>query len=83
MCYGALNLLACVDASNFVPYACDRAVKGEYKGPESTVPSSAISDGSMAAKQSYRTSGILALVFPFLGSPSAGGPMLALFPYFL
>ena len=32
-----------------VPYACDRAVAGEYEGPESTVPSSAISGGSVAA----------------------------------
>ena len=28
VCYGALNLLVHVDASNFVPYACDRAVTG-------------------------------------------------------
>ena len=26
VCYGALNLLVRVDASNFVPYACDRTV---------------------------------------------------------
>ena len=50
MCYGALNLLVRLDASNFVPYACDRAVAGEYEGPESTAPSSAISGGSVAAK---------------------------------
>ena len=43
VCYGALNLLVRVDASNFVSYACDGAVTGEYEGPESTVPSSAIS----------------------------------------
>ena len=35
VCYGALNLSVCVDASNFVPYACDQAVTGgEYEGPE-------------------------------------------------
>ena len=35
VCYGALNLLVRVDASNFVPYACDRAVTGgECEGPE-------------------------------------------------
>ena len=67
----ALNLLVGVDASNFVPYVCDRSVAGEYEGPERTVPSSAISGGSVAAERSYRTSGTLAHVFPFLGSPSA------------
>ena len=35
VCYGALNLLVRVDVSNFVAYACDRAVAGEYGGPES------------------------------------------------
>ena len=83
VCYGALNLLVRVDASNFVPYTCDRAVTGEYEGPESTVPSSVISGGGVAAERLYRTSGTLAPVFPFLGSPSTGGPMLALFPFFL
>ena len=69
-----------MDASNFVPYACDRAVAGEYEGPESTVPLSAISGGSVAAERSYRTSGTLAPVFPFLGLPSTGAlPLL----YFL
>ena len=35
VCYGVLNLLVHVDASNFVPYACDRAVMGgECEGPE-------------------------------------------------
>ena len=83
VCYGALNLLVRADASNFVPYACDRTVAGEYEGPESTIPSSAISGGSVAAERSYRTLGILVPVFLFLGSPSTGGPMLALFPFFL
>ena len=83
VCYRALNLLVRVDASNFVPYACDQAVAGEYEGPESTVPSSAISGVSVAAEQSYRTSETLVPVFPFLGTPSTGGPMLALFPFFL
>ena len=63
VCYGALNLLVRVDTSNFVPYACDWAVTGEYEGPESTVPSSAISGGSLAAERSYCTSGTLAPVF--------------------
>ena len=55
VCYWALNLLVCVDASNFVPYACDRAVGGEYEGPESTVPSSAISGGSVPYYGDSRT----------------------------
>ena len=83
VCYRALNLLVCVDASNFVPYACDRVVAGEYECPESTVPSSAISGGSVAAERSSHTSGTLAPAFLFLGSPSTGGPMRALFPFFL
>ena len=53
--------------SNFVPYECDRAVTGEYEGPESTAPSSTISGGSVAAIRSYRTSGTLAPVFPVSG----------------
>ena len=32
VCYGARNLLVRVDASNFVPYACDRAVTGGVRG---------------------------------------------------
>ena len=71
MCYGALNLLVHVDASNFLPYACDRGVVEEYESLESTVPLSAISGGSVAEERSYRTSGTLAPVFPFLGSPYA------------
>ena len=62
-----LNLLVRVDASKFVPYVCDRAVTGEYEGPESTVRSSAISGGSVAAERSYRTSGTLAPAFPVSG----------------
>ena len=40
---------------------------GEYEGPESTAPSSAIFGGSLAAQWLYRTSGTLAPVFPVLG----------------
>ena len=79
VCYGALNLLVCEDASNFIPYACDRAVAGEYEGPESTAPSSAISGGSVAAERSYCTLGTVAPVFPFLGSPSTGALRLLYF----
>ena len=67
VCYGALNLLVRVDASNFVPYVCDRAIAGEYEGPESTAPSSAISGGSVAAEQSYHTLWTLAPVVPISG----------------
>ena len=56
-----------MDASNFVPYACDLAVTGGVRGSRSTAPSSAISGGSVAAERSYRTSGTLAPVFPVLG----------------
>ena len=79
VCYGALNLLVRVDASNFVPYACDRAVAGEYEGPESTAQSSAISGGRVAVERSYRTLGTLAPVLPFLGSPSTGALRLLYF----
>ena len=40
---------------------------GEYEGPESTVPSSAISGGSVAAERSYRTSWTLTSVVPVSG----------------
>ena len=57
------------------------------RGPKSTVPSSAIPSGSVAAKRSYRTSGTLTPVFPVLGGGGGGlrdrGPMLALCPFFL
>ena len=79
VCYVALNLLVHVDASNFVPYVCDRAIAGEYEGPESTAPLSAISGGSVAAERSYRTLGTLAPVFPFLGSLSTGALRLLYF----
>ena len=79
VCYRVLNLLVRVDTSNFVPYACDRAVAEEYEGPESTAPSSAISSGSVAAEWSYRTLETPAPVFPFLGSPSTGALCLLYF----
>ena len=67
VCYGALNLLVCMDASNFIPYACEWAVTGGVRGSRSTAPSTAISGGSVAAERSYRTSETLAPVFPVLG----------------
>ena len=53
-----------MDTSNFVPYVCDQAIMGEYKGLESTVPSSAISGGSVAAEWSYPIQRTLAPVVP-------------------
>ena len=64
VCYGALNLLVLVDTSSFVPYVCDQAIAGEYEGPESTIPSSVISGGSVAAERSYLTWRTLAPVVP-------------------
>ena len=79
VCYGALNLLVRMEASNFVPYACDRAVAGEYEGLESTAPSAAFSGGSVAAKRSYHTLGTLEPVLLFPGSPSTGALRLLFF----
>ena len=57
------------------------------RGPKSTVPSSAIPGGSVAAERSYRTSGALTPVFPVPWGGGGGlrdrGPMLALCPFFL
>ena len=65
VCYGALNFLVRVGASNFVPYACDRAVTGgECKDPE--VPHRRPLF-LVAEERSYRTSGTLTPVFPVLG----------------
>ena len=64
VCYGALNLFVLVDTSNFVPKVCDRAIVGEYEGPEGTVSLSPISGGSVAAERSYRTLRTLAPVVP-------------------
>ena len=54
------------------------------RGPKSTVPSSAIPGGSVAAEQSYRASGTLTPVFPIPGRGSArprpyAGSMSSLF----
>ena len=67
VCYGALNLLVLADTSNFLPYVCDRAIAGEYEGPESTAPSSVISGGSVAAERSYPTLWTLTPVVPVSG----------------
>ena len=55
------------------------------RGPKSTVPSSAIPGGSVAAEWSYRTSGTLTPVFPVPGGGGLRdrGPMLALCPFLL
>ena len=51
------------------------------RGPKSTVPSSAILLGSVAAERSYRALGTLTPEFPV--PPGGGGVMLALCPFFL
>ena len=57
------------------------------RGPKSTVPSSAILVGSVAAERSYHALGTLTPGFPVPGG-GGGGPrdrvlMLALCPFFL
>ena len=42
------------------------------RGPKSTVPLSAIPDGSMAEERSYRASGALTPVFPVPGGGGGG-----------
>ena len=58
------------------------------RGPKSTVPSSAILVGSVAAERSYRALGTLTPGFPVPGGGGGGvlrdrGLMLALSPFFL
>ena len=57
------------------------------RGPKSTIPSSAIPGGSVAAERSYCASGALTPVFPVPGGGGGGGggrgTMLALCPFFL
>ena len=84
VCYGALNLLVCVDASNFIPYACDGAVMGgECEGPE--VPHRRPLFPVVAWQQNDGTvlQGLSHLYFPSLGGSKCWGPMLALCPFFL
>ena len=84
VCYGALNLLVRVNASNFVPYACDRAVTGgECVSPE--VPYRRLLFPVVAWQQNGRTvlQGLSHMYFPSLGESKCWGPMLALCPFFL
>ena len=84
VCYGALNLLGRVDASNFVPYVCDRAVTGgECEGPE--VPYRRPLFPVVAWQQNSRTvhQGLSHLYFLSLGGSKGWGPMLALCPFCL
>ena len=57
------------------------------RGPKSTVPSSAILVGSVAAERSYRALGTLTPEFPVLGGGGGGlrdrGLVLVLGPFFL
>ena len=80
---GALNLLVRVDASDFVPYACDRAVTGgECEGPE--LPYRRPLFLVVTRQQNGRTvlQGLSHLYFPSLGGSKGWGPMLALCPFF-
>ena len=75
VCYGALNLLVRVDASNFVPYACDRPVtKGECEGSE--VPYHRPLFPVVAWQQNGRTvlQGLSHLCFLFSGGSGRLGP---------
>ena len=81
---GALNLLVRVEASNFVPYACDRAVTGgECEGPE--VPYRRPLFPVVAWQQNERTvlQVLSHLYFPSLGGSKGWGPMLTLCPLIL
>ena len=49
------------------------------RGPKSTVPSSAIPGGSVAAERSYRTSGTLIPEFPVLGGVCKTGALCLLY----
>ena len=70
VCYGALNLLVLADTFNFVPCLCPSDCGG-VRGSGSTVPSSAISVGSMAAERSYRARRIL-VPSSLVDSPTLG-----------
>ena len=81
---GALNLLVCVDTSNFVPCGQPVGHVRAVRGPKSTVPSSAILVGSVAAERLYRALGTLTPGFPVPGGGLRDrGLMLALCPFFL
>ena len=73
-----------MDTSNFVPYACDRAVTGgECEGPE--VPYRRALFPVVAWQQNGRTvlQGLSRLYFLSLDGSKCWGPMLALCPFFL
>ena len=77
--YRALNLLVRVDASNFIPYACDRAVTGgECEGPE--VPHRRSLFPVVAWQQNGRTvlQGLSHLYFPSLGGSNINAGALYL-----
>ena len=84
VCYGVPNLSVRVDTSDFVPYACDRAVTGgEYKGPE--VPHRRLLFPVITWQRNGRTvlRGLSHLYFASLGWSKCWGHMLALCPFFL
>ena len=64
VCYGGAKPLGPCGRSNFVPCGWPVGHARGVRGPKSTVPSSAILVGSVAAEQSYRALGTLAPEFP-------------------
>ena len=74
VCYrGAKPLGPCVRTSNFVPCEWPVGHARGVRGPKSTLPSSAILVGSVAAEPSYRALGTLVPTFPILGGGGGGG----------
>ena len=79
---GALNLVVRVDTLTSFPVGDRSVTRGGVRGPKSTVPSSAILVGSLAAERSYRALGTPE--FPILGGGLRDrGLMLVLCPFFL
>ena len=84
---GAKPLGPWVRTSNFVPCGGPVGHAREVRGPKSTVPSSAILVGSVAAERSYRAFGVPVPNYSILGgecSLSVLGPMLVpmFFPFY-
>ena len=84
VCYRGAKPLGPCGCSNFVPCGWPFGHARGVRGPKSTVPSSAILIGSVAAERSYRALGTLAPGFPILvGGLWDRGLMLVLCPFFL
>ena len=68
-----------MDASNFVPCVRPAGHVRGVRGPKSTVPSSAIPGGNVAAERSYRALGTLTPVFPVPGGVCETGALCWLY----